>query len=446
MYALVLIFRQHIIPMVLATLVTVIAFLLFVDVSDSKNLVITKERISPYVLATEGKTVVRSSDGSTTTLEAQERKNIRTDDRIRTLANSSATIFWMDGSVTRLGESTNISVLELKSGAGDSTQVDFSISEGKSWSNLARGLDPDSSFKQRYDNDQKVAAVRGTVFEINVEKGYLRTESHAVDIQDEKGGYLATVADGRSISTESSIDPIDSRNLDPKWQKRNLENDTELTAERLRKIKEKLRMLTKKESWIREVQEYLRELFGISHLNLPITVDSSGSGISLSIDSSKLTSKNSQELLAIYEAISVLSTSEDTLDSKIKLREAILQTLPEKEAKNYREIFSRATLFDIWDALKNDLPKNSKTLQDYLQAYSKQSGSTGEIKKLQEALPMERIDIFNGRMQEWKNRSYETLSDPEWFSKTFKIDSESIMDGINLFNEKIDTAVKGIKN
>ncbi len=47
-------------------------------------------------------------------------------------------------------------------------------------------MDPDSYFKQRFDNDLKVAAVRGTVFEVNLEKGYLRTESHAVTIQDEK--------------------------------------------------------------------------------------------------------------------------------------------------------------------------------------------------------------------------------------------------------------------
>lgn len=186
MYAFFLILRQHLIPVVLVSLVVVIISLLFVDVSESKTPTITKERMSPYVLATQGKTVVKSSKGETVTLETQQKKNILVDDKIRTLAESAATIFWIDGSITRLGENTSISVLELKKSAGESTQVDFSISEGKSWSNLARSLDPDSYFKQRFDNDQRVAAVRGTVFEVNVDKGYLHTESHAVVIQDEK--------------------------------------------------------------------------------------------------------------------------------------------------------------------------------------------------------------------------------------------------------------------
>ncbi len=446
MYAFILVFRQHIVSVVLVTLITIIAFLLFVDVSNTKNLVVTKDRIDSYILATEGKTIIKSADGSITTLEVQQKKNIRIDDRIRTLANSAATIFWTDGSVTRLGEKTNITVLEIKQGIYGSTQVDFSISEGKSWSNLARWLDPESSFKQRYDNNQKIAAVRGTIFEINVEKGYLRTESHAIEIQDEKGSYLTTVTDGRSVTTDDSIKSIQSSNLDPKWQSQNLTFDWELAQERLQKIKEKLQNLSQKEHWISKIQEYIRKLFWITHQNLPITVNSSSSGISLSIDSSKLSSENTQELLAIYEAISVLNSSEDTLDSKILLREAILQTMPESDAKKYREIFSRATLFDIWDALKNDLPRNTKELQGYLQTYSTQSNTTEEIKRLQEALPMERIDMFNKRMEEWKGKSYETLSDPDWFSKTFKIDSESIMDGILKFNEKVDTTIRDIKN
>ncbi len=60
------------------------------------------------------------------------------------------------------------------------------MSEGKTWTNIARMLDPSSSFKQRFDHDQKVAAVRGTEFGVNLNKGYLYTSSHAVDIQGEK--------------------------------------------------------------------------------------------------------------------------------------------------------------------------------------------------------------------------------------------------------------------
>lgn len=440
MYALLLL-RQHLIPVVLSVLVSVIVFLLFIDVSH-QNKTITKERINPYVLSTQGKTIVKSGDGSTATLDAQQKKDISADDRIRTLANSAATIFWADGSVTRLGEKTNVSVLELKTNPNQSTQVDFSISEGKSWSNLARSLDPDSYFKQRFDNDQKVAAVRGTIFEVNVEKGYVHTESHAVVIQDEKGGYLATVADGTSVTTEGSIEKISESATDTKWRTLNMESDTLLTQERLREIKAKLQSLTDRDTLILQIQKYLRNLFGIESLDLPITVNTTGSGISLSIDATRLKSENAQELLAVYEALSLLNTSDDTVEAKVQLREAILQTLPEKEAQAYEEAFSRATLFDSWDAMKNNLPKSASELRGYLEKYTKDSANTEEILQLQQSLPMDRINEFNGRMQEWKDMGYESLSDPEWFSKTFKVDGDSIMKQINLFNEKVDSAVQ----
>jgi LysM repeat protein len=257
---------------------------------------------------------------------------------------------------------------------------------------------------------------------------------------------LATVPDGKSVSVDDTEKDIDTAILDSVWEQKNIENDIILSQERLRKIQEKLQLLTKKENWIQKIQTYLRSLFGINALNLPITVNSSKSGISLSVDASKLTSKNSQELLAIYEAISTINTSEDTINSKIKLREAILQVIPEKERRSYQEIFSRATLFDIWDAFKNNLPNKSKELQKYLETYTKQSENTEEITRIQESLPMDRIKIFNSRMEEWKKQGFETLSDPDWFAKTFKIDSAGLMNIINNANKMVDQGVNSVTN
>jgi hypothetical protein len=246
------------------------------------------------------------------------------------------------------------------------------------------------------------------------------------------------------VATEGNADPIDSSSLDPQWQVKNIENDATLAQQRLKEIREKLEFLSKKDHWIVMVQRYLRELFGMNSLNLPITVNSSGSGISLSIDEARVTSKNAQDLLAIYEAVSMLSSSEDTVASKIRLREAILKTLPEKEAKRYREIFSRATLFDLWDSIKNNLPKGSKDLKKYLEEYTKQSDNAEEITQLQNSLAMKRIESFNARMQEWKDKGYDSLSDPDWFSKTFKVDTKGLMDIIERTNEAVDSAVKKV--
>ncbi len=265
-------------------------------------------------------------------------------------------------------------------------------------------------------------------------------------IQDEKGKYVSTVPDGKSVSTDNAEKAVETSALDTNWQAGNLKNDVVVAQERLASIKMKLQELTKKKNWIAKVQEFLRNLFGVNSMNLPITVNSSESGISLSIDQKKLTAKNSQELLAIYEAVSVLNASDDTVDSKIKLREAILKTLPEKDAKNYREIFSRATLFDIWDSFKANMPKNSKELQAQLEKYTKQSENTEEISRLQDSLNIDKIKMFNSRMEEWKSKGYDSLSDPEWFSKTFQVDSEKLFDIVNQANDTFDSTIKKINN
>ena len=58
-------FRNFGIPLLLATLVGAIAFLLFVDVSKSESRSLVRERINPYVLCTVGTTVISKEDKKT---------------------------------------------------------------------------------------------------------------------------------------------------------------------------------------------------------------------------------------------------------------------------------------------------------------------------------------------------------------------------------------------
>ena len=55
-------FRHFSIPILLATLVGAITFLLFVDVSKSESRSLARERIDPYVLCTTGTTIVSKDD------------------------------------------------------------------------------------------------------------------------------------------------------------------------------------------------------------------------------------------------------------------------------------------------------------------------------------------------------------------------------------------------
>jgi hypothetical protein len=154
--------------------------------------------------------------------------------------------------------------LELKTDPNGSTQVDISLSEGKTWTNIVRMLDPDSSFKQRFDHDQKVAAVRGTQFAINLDRGYLQTASHAVDITDADGAILTTVPAGKSVSTASIFDLIASESLDSTWEALNTASDAIIAQERVQKLQSDLRVIMKDPALLAQIQAWLRSLFGIS--------------------------------------------------------------------------------------------------------------------------------------------------------------------------------------
>lgn len=68
--------------------------------------------------------------------------------------------------------------------ANEDIQVDFSLEEGKSWSNVIKYLYGESYFHERFNNDTALAAVRGTIFEVNLDRKYIHTIDHAVSIED----------------------------------------------------------------------------------------------------------------------------------------------------------------------------------------------------------------------------------------------------------------------
>ena len=79
--------------------------------------------------------------------------------------------------------------------------MDFALSEGKTWSRVYRYLSEGSRFQERFDDGKKIAAVRGTAFEIDTSSGYLRAESHAVEISDLSGKLLKTLPEGIAVKT-----------------------------------------------------------------------------------------------------------------------------------------------------------------------------------------------------------------------------------------------------
>jgi FecR protein len=378
-----------------------------------------------------------SKDDKKTTLRESERTAIKTDDRIRTLAASTAIVFWADGSVTRLSEKTNISLLELRTDPNGSTQVDISLSEGKTWTNIVRMLDPESSFKQRFDNDQKVAAVRGTQFAINLDREYLQTASHAVDITDTQGTILTTVPAGKSVSTSSIFDLIAPESLDSTWQALNTASDAIIAQERIQKLQSDLRVLIKDPTLLARVQEWIRSLFGINSGGDPITVSVVGGALAINVDPSKLSTQDTEMLKSLYERLSNSEITSATMSSKSQIESSLLSVLPPAEAKKYEAIFARSSLYDSWRTLELGLSKDTAELRKKLEKYSQESGITDDIIRIQEALPKETVDKFNVQIQKWKESGTNIPSMNDWLN-TLKPDIEqakdfgrSLIDSIN---------------
>lgn len=77
-----------------------------------------------------------------------------------------------------------------------------------------------------------------------------------------------------------------------------------------------------------------------------------------------------QELMDIYQQFYGLGNADGVLDTKIKLRDLIIETAPEKEKRGFLDDFARSTLYDLWNISgsggKDIAPLKGK-LEKYLQ-------------------------------------------------------------------------------
>ena len=67
-------------------------------------------------------------------------------------------------------------------------------------------------------------------------------------------------------------------------------------------------------------------------------------------ESSMKTGSNSGKLMDIYQEFYGLQNNGNLLDTKIKLRDLIIETSPEDKKKTLLDDFARSTLYDSWDA------------------------------------------------------------------------------------------------
>lgn len=257
-------------------------------------------------------------------------------------------------------------------------------------------MDEESYFKIQYESGERVAAVRGTVFDLNLVDGYLFTESHAVEVTNEKGWLITTLPQGKWITipkkpNEEEVEIFSRTSKD--WIQSNSELDTILWAERAKKLQEAIERL-KNDTYLEKIQNWLRSIFWLKERIPPYSITLTNWGISISIDTEKLSTKDKESLEQIYSELTWLQSKIETIQSKQKLEEALLWLTQEGAKEKYNEWFTRSNLYDSWELAKELKEKEGgkaeelyKNAREKLNGYSKIETIKDDIDRLEDALP-----------------------------------------------------------
>lgn len=269
-------------------------------------------------------------------------------DKVRTL-DSTATVFWPDGSITRLGEKSSIRIHEMKAKtANEDIRIDFSLESGKSWSNVVKYMFGDSYFHERFNNDTSLAAVRGTVFELNLDRKYIHTIDHGVSIEDMNThtGSLLIVAGG--IFDTNTRQALIQDKIDTVWNQANSNADIIYLNDRMTRLRQEI---TNKFGHTNYLTAVLQKIGLIQSSPIETLLDGDNAKWN-TLKDQIIQSSDSKKIMDIYQEFYGFQNTEKLIDTKMKLRDLIIETAPESEKKTFLTDFARSTLYDSWNAIK----------------------------------------------------------------------------------------------
>ncbi len=206
-------------------------------------------------------------------LKSEERKKLKIWDIIITKANSATVIEWWDWSLTRLWENWKIEIQELNVEEDLSKiNLQFRLINWKTWSNVVSFLWENSYFKQNFEDIE--AAVRWTVFDVNLEKDYVYVANHEVSVKRWEKTKLISQNKAFSISRFSfiEIEKFLKNIVDKEWLEKNQNLDTKFLNNLKTNISEKIN-LKNIDKILKENTTYNELLFQYQKLNFARVTD-----------------------------------------------------------------------------------------------------------------------------------------------------------------------------
>lgn len=255
-------------------------------------------------------------------LVKNQKHKLTLNDVVKTTKEESlAIIEWWDWSVTRLWWNTSVQVNELYvSNNKEKLNISFELINWKTWSNVVSFVPEDSYFKQTFADTE--AAVRWTIFNVDLEKDYLYVVDHKVELT--KSSWDTIVVDEKKPISLSNFTFIQLEEFirsirDNAFDELNRKFDTEL----LNKLK-------------LELQAKINNLVVLSNSKIE----------NLSIEDK---AKLYNELLSSYQELNFVSSEDDKqlFDLKLSIKEKLLNIAPENEKKAIVESF----VYDLKDSI-----------------------------------------------------------------------------------------------
>ncbi|MDD2565892.1 MAG: FecR domain-containing protein [Candidatus Gracilibacteria bacterium] len=358
---------------------------------------------NPYLLVTKGSAIIKRD--TIVSLKENEKKVLEINDKIRTFDESSATVFWPDGSITRMGSKSAITISEMSASKDLSNiKIKFNIEQGKTWSNIVKFMTKNSYFTETYDFGNYAATVRGTVFEINLDDNYIHAVNHDVSLIDIKNDESYNVQQGLGRNLSSPKDTTPSEIFNQVWIAENLKLDNEFLKELLEKWQKQVNEAIAKQTIGTNIVTYIKIKLGNKDYLMADVSKSIVEGGGNTLEKIKniipeLSPEDklilNEKLSSTYQNIHSLPNSDELALYKSKLRDLIINTSPNDVKTKLTNDFIKLDIYDYIDVSKNKGSKVAGELKSGIVNYLDQMQDPKELEALFSSFGENMLNVIN---------------------------------------------------
>lgn len=270
-------------------------------------------------------------------------------------------IEWGDNSITRIWGNSKLEIKEANVKWDlSSIKINFKLIEWKSWSNVVSMFDSNSHFNEEFQD--VIAAVRWTVFEVNLDNDYVYVKDHQVEINNTLKNEKKTLNAGNyySLNLLEIIKNLDGKAKDALWQNMNENID-----------KDYIKSITS--NAINQLNSYKWKFNINNYLDSKYTVKSELQKSNPDIDKikkliSEMTDENKNKLYYIlmfdYQKLNIIDSSSDLFTKKMNYRDVLMLVATDENKKT----ILKYTFYDLNDSLNTYSWANLDSITGFLWA------------------------------------------------------------------------------